>query len=167
MIMCAVWRHLVLQLMEVLTFQGKINQIKEEKKKEDFNFIYFLRFLHYKRQNEQKLAQTEYDINSNLPESSIINNNQQLPTTRLQSMFKISNSETTSSTETSPFTIRKQQQPNSDLLNKMLEIAFKEPIQKVETTEATTTTTTSNSNKDTSKLLKKYRDLNTMVPDSL
>jgi hypothetical protein len=84
-------------------------------------------------------------------------------------MFKISNSETTSSTETSPFTIRKQQQPNSDLLNKMLEIAFKEPIQKVETTEATTTTTTttSNSNKDTSKLLKKYRDLNTMVPDSL
>ena len=82
-------------------------------------------------------------------------------------MFKISNSETTSSTETSPFTIRKQQQPNSDLLNKMLEIAFKEPIQKVETTEAATTTTTSNSNKDTSKLLKKYRDLNTMVPDSL
>ena len=81
----------------------------------------------------------------------------------MQSMLKISNSESTSSTETSPFTLRKQQQQqNSDLLNKMLEIAFKDQHQQQKPAEKPDI-----SDKDSSKLFKKYRDLNTMVPDSL
>ena len=46
----------------------------------------------------------------------------------------------------------------------MLEIAFKEPPKQPQTSSTASEKTNV---KDTSKILKEYRDLNTMVPDSL
>lgn len=117
----------------------------------------------------------EYDFNSNLPATSFINNNANQQYLRSSILNKnhvldseqssaLTTSSSSSSTDTSPFIMRKNQQQNSELLTKMLEIAFKEPPKQPQTSSTASEKTNV---KDTSKILKEYRDLNTMVPDSL
>ena len=69
-----------------------------------------------------------------------------------------------STPDTSPFIARKQpleqQQQNSELFNKMFDIAFNK-------NKGTTSVIESNNKKDSSIIMKEYRDLNTIVPVSL
>jgi hypothetical protein len=114
----------------------------------------------------------QYDINSNLSsynqennQASNIKNNQYLRVSLLKknelssscSTSSQDSSSITSTPDTSPFIIRKQQQPNSELLNKMLEIAFNKQNK----------TVVNGSGNTKKNCMKEYRDLNTMVPDSL